>query len=120
MTGIFEERLIEFANLILHVCDNLKPKESSMHLRSQLIRSGTSVALNYGEALSAESNRDLLHKYRIMVKELRETIINLKIIKMNDLCRNTVLLSKAIDENNQLIAIFIKSIQTVRSKTKEK
>jgi four helix bundle protein len=116
MTGIFEDRLIKFANLILHVCDNIKPTDSGMHLKSQLIRSGTSVALNYGEALSAESNKDLLHKYRIMVKELRESRINLKIIELHDLCKNCDLLSKAIDENNQLMAIFIKSIQTVRSK----
>ena len=120
MTGIFEERLIKFANLILLICDNIKPTESGKHLKSQLIRSGTSVALNYGEAQSAESNRDLLHKYRLMVKELRETIINLKIIKTNDLYRNHSILNNAIDENNQLIAIFIKSIQTVRSKTNGK
>lgn len=118
MTGIFEERLIKFANLILCVCDNIKSTESGKHLKSQLIRSGTSAALNYGEAQSAESRRDLLHKYRIMVKELRETKINLKIIKMNSLCKDNSLLEKAIDENNQLIAIFIKSIQTVRSKIK--
>ncbi len=118
MTGIFEERLIKFANLILCVCDSIKATESGKHLKSQLIRSGTSAALNYGEAQSAESRRDLLHKYRIMVKELRETKINLKIIKMNSLCMDNSLLEKAIDENNQLIAIFIKSIQTVRSKIK--
>ena len=120
MAGIFEDRLIKFANLILQVCDNIKMTESGKHLKSQLIRSGTSPALNYGEAQSAESNRDLLHKLRIIVKELRETFINLKLIKMNSLCRNYSLLEETIDENNQLIGIFIKSIQTVRKKTKEK
>jgi len=118
MGGIFEDRLIRFANLILQVCENIKYTDSGRHLRSQLIRSGTSPALNYGEAQSAESNKDLLHKLRIMVKELRETYINLKLIKMNGLCRNGLLLEEALDENNQLIAIFIKSIQTVRKKTK--
>ena len=119
MGGVFEDRLIMFANLILQVCDNIKYTESGRHLRSQLIRSGTSPALNYGEAQSAESNKDLLHKLRIIVKELRETFINLKLIKLNDLSRNRVLLEQALDENNQLIAIFIKSIQTVRKKSKE-
>jgi len=100
--------------------DHIKMSDSGRHLKSQLIRSGTSATLNYGEAQSAESNRDLLHKLRIMVKELRETHINLKLIKLNGLCKNSPLLEKALDENNQLIAIFVKSIQTVRNKTKEK
>ncbi len=117
MGGIFEDRLIKFASLILKVGDQMKMTDSGRHLKSQLIRSGTSAALNYGEAQSAESNRDLLHKLRIMVKELRETYINLKIIRMNHLCQNATMLEKALDENNQLIAIFIKSIQTVRKKT---
>ncbi|MCD4725908.1 MAG: four helix bundle protein [Bacteroidales bacterium] len=120
MTGIFEDRLINFANLILHLGDQIKMTESGKHLKSQLIRSGTSPALNYGEAQSAESNRDLLHKFRIIVKELRETYINLKLIKMNDLCKDLSILEQALDENNQLIAIFIKSIQTVRKKTNNK
>ena len=117
MTGIFEDRLINFANLILQLGEQIKLTESGRHLKSQLIRSGTCPALNYGEAQSAESNRDLLHKLRIIVKELRETNINLKLIKMNSLCKDLSILEQALDENNQLIAIFIKSIQTVRNKS---
>ena len=120
MGGVFEDRLINFASCILSVCDHIKHTDSGKHLRSQLIRSGTSAALNYGEAQSAESAKDLLHKLRIIVKELRETFINLKLIKMHYLCRDMQLLEKAIDENNQLIAIFIKSIQTVRNKQRNK
>ena len=116
MGGVFEDRLINFASLVLSVCDEIKPTDSGRHLKLQLIRSGTSAALNYGEAQSAESNKDLLHKLRIIVKELRESFINLKLIRTNKLCRNESLLNKALDENNQLIAIFVKSIQTVRKK----
>lgn len=116
MGGAFENRLILFANLILQVGDNMKRTEAGNHLRSQLIRSGTSAALNYGEAQSAESVKDQHHKLSIILKELRETYINLKIVNMNNLCRDTRLLDNALDENNQLIAIFVKSIQTVRGK----
>jgi four helix bundle protein len=50
-------------------------------LGNQLLRSGTSVALNYAEAESAESRKDFIHKIKIVTKELRETSVNLKIIE---------------------------------------
>ncbi|MCK5764418.1 MAG: four helix bundle protein [Bacteroidales bacterium] len=118
MAANLENRLIEFASLALTVCDCLKYTEIGKHLRSQLIRSATSVALNFGEARSAESPKDLHHKLSIILKELRESFINLKLIKMNGLCKNASILDKTLDENNQLIAIFVKSIQTVRRKMK--
>ncbi len=120
MGGVFENRLIEFANIVLIVCDQIKRTEVGNHLRSQLIRSGTSVALNYGEAQSAESRKDQHHKLSIILKELRESYINLKLIKLNRLCKDGALLEKTLDENNQLISIFVKSIQTVRKKLHQK
>jgi len=111
-----EDRVIRFASLVLSVCDKMKFTESGRHLKSQLIRSGTSVALNFGEARSAESTKDLHHKYSIILKESRETYINLKLIKQNALCRDPRILNDALDENNQLIAIFVKSLQTIRGK----
>jgi len=47
---------------------------------SQILRSGTSSAPNYGEAQSAESKADFVHKLKVALKELRETEIWLKII----------------------------------------
>ena len=38
------------------------------------VRSGTSPAPDYGEAQSAESRRDFVHKMKIALKELRDTI----------------------------------------------
>lgn len=40
------------------------------HLSKQLIRSSTSAALNYGEARSAESRNDFIHKQGIVLKNL--------------------------------------------------
>jgi len=116
MGGVFENRLIDFSTLVLQLCDNIKRTEAGNHLRSQLIRSGTSVSLNYGEAQSAESTKDQHHKMSIILKELRESFINMKLIKKSNLTKNEFLLDQALDENNQLIAIFVKSIQTIRGK----
>lgn len=60
------------------------------HLAKQLLRSGTSVSLNYGEAPSAESRKDFVHKAKIVLKELCETMLCLKIIKRTMLYTSSV------------------------------
>ncbi|MCF8367474.1 MAG: four helix bundle protein [Bacteroidales bacterium] len=60
--GDLEERLIRFAVLIIEIAEDLPHTLAGKHLAGQMIRSGTSPALNYGEASSAESKRDFVHK----------------------------------------------------------
>ena len=54
---------------------------ASNHYAGQLLRSGSSPALNYGETQSAESKKDFIHKMSIILKELRESLICLTNIK---------------------------------------
>lgn len=107
-----EPRLIDFAVLIIETTNNLKSSYASSHLGSQLVRSGTSPALNYGEAQSAESRKDFIHKIKIILKELRESMICLKIIKKTTLFKSEVQIEKSIKECNELISIFVKSVET--------
>ncbi|MBN4065701.1 four helix bundle protein [Candidatus Amoebophilus asiaticus] len=67
-----EERLIDFSVEIISFFESLPNTKSAAHLGGQLLRSGTSPALNYGEAKSAESKNDFLHKMKVCLKELRE------------------------------------------------
>jgi len=60
-----EERLIEFAVRIIDMIDILPKTVANRNLGSQIARSGTSPALNYAEAQSAESNADFVHKMKI-------------------------------------------------------
>ena len=114
-----EERLIDFSILILDVIEQLPNDKIGNHLGGQLLRSETSPALNYGEAQSAESRNDFIHKMKICLKELRETGICLKIIIRKPVMKNLVLAEKAFAESNELAAIFNKSIDTA-SKNKER
>jgi four helix bundle protein len=107
------ERLIKFAVAIIDVSEALPKTYPGNHIAGQLVRSGTSPALNYGEAQSAESRRDFIHKMKIAVKELRETFNCLKIILAKNWYNEGVLLTM-LEENNQLISIFVKSIETAR------
>ena len=108
-----EDRLINFAVMCLDVVDKLPKNLSAQALASQLSRSGTSPALNYGEAQAAESNRDFLHKIKICLKELRESQVCLKIIVKKRYLENVELLT-VTKEVSELVAIFTKSTQTVK------
>lgn len=112
-TNDLEERIIDFAVLIINLVGELNNDYSGNYYGNQLIRSSGSPALNYGEARSAESHKDFVHKMGISLKELRESHNCLRIIKKANLYNGkeeTIL--KAIDENNQLISIFVTSIKT--------
>ncbi len=113
-----EDRLIDFAILIIDISESLPNTKAGNHLAGQIIRSGTSPALNYGEAQDAESNQDFIHKIKIILKELRETFVALKIIKKAELYKNEDKLKKTLKENDELIAIFVATVKTARSRKK--
>lgn len=114
-----EARLIQFSIDAILICEKIEGNDyASQHLSKQLIRSITSAALNYGEAQSAESPRDFLHKMKLCLKELRESLVNLKIQKGAELIRDNKKLGNLINENNELIAIFVASIRTSKNKNK--
>ena len=107
-----EERLIKFAVLIIEIAEELPHTLAGKHLAGQMVRSGTSPALNYGEATSAESRKDFVHKIKIVLKELKETRVALKILTLANLYSKKEKLEFAIKESNELIAIFITSVNT--------
>ena len=111
-----EKRLIAYAIDILKLTDEIPKSGSGKHLAGQLIRSGTSPALNYAESQSAESRKDFIHKMSIALKELRETLICLTLIKGTNNYKDHMKVDILIDECNQLISIFVKSIQTAKKK----
>ncbi len=51
-----QERLIDFAVLIIEVTKSIKRDAAGNAIINQIVRSGTSPALNYDEANGAESN----------------------------------------------------------------
>ena len=115
-----EERLISFAVLIIEIVNEIPNTKAGNHLSGQLVRSGTSPALNYGEAQSGESRRDFIHKIKIVLKELRETSICLKIIYRTELYKSKNKMQTALKENDELISIFVKSSETAQKNMKNK
>lgn len=109
-----EERLIKFSVNVLNITETMSTSYAGIHLSKQLIRSGTSPTLNYAEAISAESRKDFIHKIKISLKELRETLICLRIIKEKPLINKIELVNIALKECNELISIFVKSVKTAK------
>ena len=109
-----ENRLIDFAATVIIVASKFEKNYAGNHLSGQIIRSGTSPALNYVEAQSAESKKDFIHKMGICLKELRETFVCLKIIEKANLASNLTDVVKAKHEANELISIFVSSIKTAK------
>jgi len=115
-TNDLEDRVIDFAVSIVDILEYVKPNYAGNYYGNQLIRSSGSPALNYGEARSAESHKDFVHKMGICLKELRESHNCLKIIfRANLFIGNKEKIIKVLDENNQLISIFVASIKTSKN-----
>lgn len=110
-----EERLIDFAVRIIRLSSSLPRTVAGRHIGSQIMRSGTSPAPNYGEARGAESHADFVHKLRIVIKELNETSIWLRTIERSQMLKKESL-TQLINENKELSRIFMASIKTARTR----
>ena len=109
-----EDRLVDFAVTCISLSGSMKNSYAGQHLKNQLIRSGSSPALNYAEGRYAESKKDFIHKVKIVLKELYETRVCLKIInKSNGLVLENNL-EPVMKECNELIAIFVASVNTAQ------
>jgi four helix bundle protein len=108
-----ENRLIEFTVNVNECVVNLGKHPTVIHLKDQAIRSSTASALNYAEAQSAESKKDFIHKLGIVIKELRETQVNLRIMNRFSASSDEIIV-KLIKENDELLAIFHKTIITAK------
>ena len=115
-----QDRLIGFAARVMSVVEALPNNRIGNHIAGQLIRSGTSPAPNYGEAQSAESPKDFVHKMKIALKELRESHVWLLMIQRKPLIEPTNRLDPIVTECNELISIFVTSIKTSQRKQNEK
>ena len=111
-----EKRLVDFSASTIELSRSMVHDTAGTHLKDQVIRSCTSAALNFGEAESAESRKDFLHKLKVVLKELRETFICLQIIQNARLNKSEEKIDALLKENNELISIFIKSVITTQEK----
>jgi len=107
-----EKRLLEFAATVIEVSEKLPNSRAGNHVASQLLRAGTSPYGNHGEAQPAESADDFIHKMKICLKELRETLRWGKLADRERWLDSDPKLAFLLRESDELIRIFRASIAT--------
>jgi len=113
-----EQRLIQFSVDTIQICKKTTHDFTSEHLVKQIIRSSTSPALYHVAAQNAESTVEYENNMKVGLKELRATLVNLKIQKGIQNISDTEELERLLNENNELIAIFVSSIKSSKNKNK--
>ena len=109
-----EERLLQFASAIIDLSETLPNTRAGNHIAGQVLRSGTSPFPNHGEAESAESRDDFIHKLKICLKEPRETRRWARLIQRRSWAKNETALLFVLNESDELIRIFMSSIRTAQ------
>ena len=111
------ERLLSFATEIIKLTAQLDKTAVGRHIGGQLMRSGTSSGANYEEACGAESRLDFIHKLQVVLKELRESLYWLRLIKRTSFISDTEPnLSALLQEAQELANIIAASIVTARKR----
>ncbi len=111
-----EDRFVDFTCRMIDVVEVLPDTRTGNYIAGQLIRCSHSPALNYAEAQAAESPNDFVHKLRIVLKELKECRVIIKIIGKKELIRPISKLNDVFKETQELIAIVGKSISTSKKR----
>lgn len=111
----FEDRLVQFAgNMILFV-KTLPKDDTGKYYGNQMMRSAGSAALNYGEAQGTITDKDFIHKMSVVLKELKETKISLRILDFVDY-GDTIKRKKLLQESKELAAISATMILNKKNK----
>jgi four helix bundle protein len=102
-----EERLVDYTCCMINVIEALPSTRAGNYISGQLVRSCHSPAFNYGEAQGAESTKDFIHKMGIILKELKECRVALKIIRKKEMIKPIKKLEAVFTETEELIAVNI-------------
>ena len=88
--SIIAKKTYAFALEVIKSYKILIAEKKEFVLSKQLLRSGTSIGANVNEAVCAQSKRDFVHKLSIALKEARETMYWIHLLKdslyITDLC----------------------------------
>jgi len=108
-----KKRTKEFAKHIIQFCRTLPQNREGRLIGNQLFRSGTSVAANYRAACRGRSKAEFISKMAIVEEEADETHLWLELIKEMKISIHP-LLDNLLKESNELLAITVSSIKTVK------
>ena len=110
-----KKRTKKFALRVISLVETFPNTFLGRHVGGQLTRSSTSVAANYRSACRARSKADFVAKMGIVEEEADESAfwiefsVDAKMVEGH-------LVADLLDEANQLVSIFVSSINTARGR----
>ncbi|HBX51673.1 MAG: four helix bundle protein [Bacteroidetes bacterium GWF2_33_38] len=108
-----KNRTKKFAIEVFKLCNELESQSNYKSYLNQLIRCSSSVGANYRAACRAKSTPDFINKLKIVEEEIDESAFFLELI--NELT-NIEKSKELLKEANEITAIIVSSIKTVKSK----
>ncbi len=110
------DRTKTFAINVYRLCDRLPDSVAGTIYKRQLLRCSSSVGANYRAACRAKSTADFINKLKIVEEETDESIYFLELLlEVHGGFKDII--EPLVKEGNELLAIFVASIKTVRNKT---
>lgn len=108
--NIIVDKCIEFSLLIITYCEKLENSRKYV-IANQLLKSATSIGANVFEAQHSESKADFIHKMKIAMKEVNETIYWLTLCDKAESYPN-------VDYLNEKIELIFKIISKIIATSK--
>jgi four helix bundle protein len=108
-----KDRTKHFALLVVRLCRNTQPSQEGRIIVRQLLRSATSVAANYRAVCRARSKADFISKLGVVLEEADESLFWLELLVEADIAPSESI-KLSINEANELVSIFVKSLRTAK------
>jgi four helix bundle protein len=115
--GQLKARSKQLGVRVIRLVEALPHNRSADVIGKQILRSATSVGANYRAACRAKSRADLINKLKIVEEEADETLFWLELLVAADLMQPSQL-TPLQDETNQIIAMTVASLKTLRAQAK--
>jgi four helix bundle protein len=113
----FKDRTKQLAIRTIKVVESLPQTTTAQVIGKQVLRSATSVGANYRAACRVKSTPDMLYKLAIVEEEADETSYWLELLVETEIV-SAVRLKNLMSEVDQITAMIVSSIRTLRQKPK--
>ncbi|WP_294819771.1 four helix bundle protein [uncultured Flavobacterium sp.] len=110
-----KNRTKHYSLSIINLVEKLPITTASKIVAYQIAKSGTSVGANYRAVCRARRDKEFIAKMEIVLEEADETLYWLEIIKEKNWIES-IIINPVWKEGNELTAIFVSSLKTVKSK----
>jgi four helix bundle protein len=113
----FKNRTKQLAIRTIKMVESLSQTTTAQVIGKQVLRSATSVGANYRAACRAKSTPDMLYKLAIVEEEADETSYWLELLVEAQIIP-AVRLKNLMSEVDEITAMIVSSIKTLRQKSK--